>query len=250
MGKKINEDQFLITPGFILFNKELDCTDKMIVADIYSLSQLPKGCYKSQNGFAAIINLDRSTISQRLEELRVNGFITITKIRPELKNSRKKYELIIERFYQEKVVDTPTILVDEIVEEPTTVVHTPTTTSVPVNYQVVDTPTTSSLPTNIYNNNTNTNYNNSILEQENTQSIIESKTISSSGVSITQFARNNISVLEDKILNASANGIEIIKNASYSTLKHLYEYVDNKNEYDQIFPLLKCLLDEKRRLNG
>ena len=239
MGKKINETQFLIIPHFILFNKELDGENKLMLADIYSLSQLPKGCYKSQKGFAALVNLDRTTISQRLESLKVNGFITMTKIRPELKNSRKIYELIIERFYQE-----------ELVEEPTRVVHTPTTTSVPVNYQVVDTPTTSSLPTNIYNNNTSTKYNNSILEQENKHSIIENKTITSSGVSMAQFARNNISVLEDKILNASTNGIEIIKNASYSTLKHLYEYVNNKNEYDQIFPLLKCLVDEKRRLNG
>ena len=250
MGKKINETQFLNIPHFILFNKELDGENKIMLADIYSLSQLPKGCYKSQNGFATVVNLDRTTISQRLEALRVNGFITMTKIRPELKNSRKKYELIIERFNREKVVNTPTILVDEIVEEPTTIVHTPTTTSVPVNYKIVDTPTTSSLPTNIYNNNTNTDYYNSLLEQDNTATFVENKIISNSGISMAQFARNNISILEEKIMKASTNGREIIQNASYSTIKHLYEHVKNKNEYDQVLPLLKCLVNEKRRLIG
>lgn len=233
---KIKSKQFLTIPDFILFNKELDCADKMILADIYSLSQLPKGCYKSQNGFASFVNLDRSTISQKLENLRVNGFISSTKIRPELKNSRKKYELIIDKFFQE-----------ELVEESTRLVDSPTTNSVPVNYQLVDPLTTSSLPANIYNDNTNTIYNDNILEQNNTN---KNNFFNCSGVSLAQHARNNINLLEDKIINASVNGWLIVQNASYVTIKNLYDYVDNKKEYELVFPLLKNLVNEKKKLNG
>ena len=238
MGKNLNNEQFLNIPHFILFNKELDCTDKMILADIYSLSQLPKGCYKSQNGFASFVNLDRSTISQRLENLRVSGFISSIKIRPELKNSRKKYALIIDRFYKE-----------EVVEESIMLVKTPTTNSLNSNNELVVIPTTSSLPVNIYYNNINTVNKDNKLKQDKT-AIIENKSTFNSGISMAELARNNITELEDKILKASSNGRAIIQNASYSTVKNLYDYVSNKNEYDQVLPILKCLVNEKRRLNG
>ena len=55
MGNKFKNERYLNIPYSILFNNELDAENKLILADIYSLSHLPKGCYKSQTGFGSFL---------------------------------------------------------------------------------------------------------------------------------------------------------------------------------------------------
>ena len=139
---------------------------------------------------------------------------------------------------------------DNIVNEASSVVQIGNTTSSPLNIEVVHTGNTTSSLGVIYNNSTRTLYNLNRQEQDNIIKMNVNNKEVNYGISAAQFARNNISLLEDKIINASINGKLIIQNASYSTIKNLYDYVDNKNEYNLVLPLLKSLVDYKKRLHG
>ena len=250
MPKRNNEDKFLMIPHFILFNNELDAVDKLIVADIHSLSKLPKGCYKSQNGFGSFLNITRSAISKRLESLESTGFINSKKYRPELRNSRKNYTLIIDRFENKKVIDDKNISNSITVDQVTSIVPLANTNSSPENNKLVPTGNTISSPDDIYYNNMNTIEKISILDQDNIVENITKQPVSNSGMSMAQFARMQINDLEDKIIKACNNGYQIVQNANFKTIKQLYDYVDNRNEYELVLPLLKNLVSLKKNLHG
>jgi len=250
MPKRNSDDKFLMIPHFILFNNELDAVDKLIVADIYSLSKLPKGCYKSQNGFSSFLNVTRSAISKRLENLESSGFITSKKHRPELKNSRKNYKLILNRFEEKILVDDKNTSNSTSVDQVTSDVTIGNIDSSPENNELVPTGNTISSADDIYYNSTSSFENTSILDQDyiNENEIIQPEI--NTGMSMAQFARMQINDIEDKIIRACNNGYQIVQNANFKTIKHLYDYVDNRNEYDLVLPLLKNLVNMKKNLHG
>ena len=269
MGKQIKTEPYLNIPHFILFNKELDAENKRIIADIYSLSQLPKGCYKSQNGFGSFLNITRSSISKRLENLENDGYIFAKKLRPELKNSRKRYTINIDKFNKtiemadnfystvnNQLVHIGTTEANQVLQEKTIVIPTGTTTIIPENYQVVHTGTTTSAPSDIYYYNTNTTDNYNSLLQTNTEKLQKKSPrtpdMKNECVMMTsaQLARNTIIKIEDVIISSIKKGIEIIQNIQFINKNNLWDYVENKSEYEIVLPLVLELIRVNKALHG
>ena len=250
MKKNQDNESFLKVPHFILKNNQFDSANKLILAEIYSLSKLPKGCYKSQRGFGAITNLTRSTISKRLDDLESNGYIKSEKIRPELRNSKKKLELILDKFKnnEQDVVAISTFNSQEI-NKPN-LVYTGDTASSQANVEVVRTGNISYSPENIYNNKIKSVYNNNLQDYNNTNQLNLNNIKVNTGISAAQFSRDRILLLENKIIDMTKNGILIVQYSNQSILDNLSDYITSREEHDEVLPLLKELVDLKQRLYG
>ena len=86
--KMVNEKRYLNIPYEILFNNQLDSDNKLILAEIHSLSKLRNGCTASDSHFAKLINKKRSAVNGRMKKLEKLGFISIEVIRGKGKKTR------------------------------------------------------------------------------------------------------------------------------------------------------------------
>ena len=84
-------------------------------------------------------------------------------------------------------------------------------------------------------------------EQLSTNSGNNSTKSSSSGMLMSDFYRDKIYEIETKILSSYNNAEDIIQ---YATTDNLREFVDNKIQYDELFPLVKKYRECLKYLHG
>lgn len=70
-------EKYLKIGNEILYNPELDCTEKILLAEIQSLHKLEKGCFASNEHFALLLGLKTpAAASKRISKLTKMGYIT------------------------------------------------------------------------------------------------------------------------------------------------------------------------------
>lgn len=67
-------------PLEILGNNNLDPTNKILLSEILSLTELPEGCFASNQYFAELLGLTKSSVSKRISSLQTLGYINTDNI--------------------------------------------------------------------------------------------------------------------------------------------------------------------------
>ena len=81
-------DTYLNIPYSLLECNKFDAVDKILLAEILSLSKLPKGCFKSDTRFGQLVNLKRSAVNKRMKNLELEGYIQITEVKGKGKRTK------------------------------------------------------------------------------------------------------------------------------------------------------------------
>lgn len=81
-------ETYLNIPYSLLECNKFDAVDKILLAEILSLSKLPKGCFKSDTRFGQLVNLKRSAVNKRMKNLELEGYIQITEVKGKGKRTK------------------------------------------------------------------------------------------------------------------------------------------------------------------
>jgi len=212
----------------IIDDKNLDCADRFILSEIYSLCKLPNGCIAADEHFAKIINKSISNTNKRVNRLKELGYINTfihTKNKKILGrtitiNKKEKNDLVFQNV--EISISKEEDLVFQNVEF-------------------------SISPVNINNTITNSY----IINQETNQYTGEetfSKKINM-GNSAFQVLSNTYQELLFKLMNISSIGDKVFNYASHEGIKNLKLDIDKK-ESDELVPLLLQFIEVDRQLYG
>ena len=212
----------------IMIDTNLDCADRFILSEIYSLCKLPNGCIAADEHFAKIINKSISNTNKRVNRLKDLGYINTfihTKNKKILGrtitiNKKEKNDLVLENV--EVSISKDEDLVFQNVE-------------------------VSISPVNINNTITNSH----IINQETNQYTGEetfSKKVNL-GNSTFQVLRNTHQELSYKLMNNSSIGDKVFNYASHEGIKNLKLDIDKK-ESDELVPLLLQFIEVDRQLYG
>ena len=60
----------------IIYDKNLDWTNKALLTEIYSLCELPDGCIASDNHFGKLLGIGRPSANKRVNQIEQLGYIT------------------------------------------------------------------------------------------------------------------------------------------------------------------------------
>lgn len=213
----------------ILEDKNLDAVNKIILAEIYSLCELPKGCIAGDQHLGDLVNLSRTAINSRIKLLVAMGYFEKT-VKPGVgKILKRKYrnnkipQVVLETTQVENIFNT-----------------TPTSSS-------TDTlPVSSGTPTSSITDTINTTTNTDLLEQEIIQYTGATK---NSGMSMKQLLTNRYEELAFELVEKSSLGEEIFYYTELENLDTFRDAVDEK-EYKLVFPILTSLIDIDRKLYG
>lgn len=77
-------------PQELIDNPELDWVNKILLAEIQSLSKLELGCIISNEALGEMVNLHPGNISRRISWLKDNGYVNILLQKKELKKTQRK----------------------------------------------------------------------------------------------------------------------------------------------------------------
>ena len=72
---KKNEKKGIWIPIEILNDKNLDSSDKILLSEIYSLINLPNGCFAPNKYFGDLLNITSGAASKRITALKEKGYI-------------------------------------------------------------------------------------------------------------------------------------------------------------------------------
>jgi DNA-binding MarR family transcriptional regulator len=86
----LQKEQYLHIPSFILFDKILDSTKKILFSEILNLSRGNKGCYASNDYFGKLLGINKDGASKQISKLKRIGYIETKRL---FKNS-KEYRII------------------------------------------------------------------------------------------------------------------------------------------------------------
>ena len=86
-------DVFINIPYSILFDANLSSTQKLLLSEIIALSNLPDGCYKSNNELGELIGIGSSGISKQIKKLVEMNYITTEEIKIGNATDHRKIEL-------------------------------------------------------------------------------------------------------------------------------------------------------------
>jgi hypothetical protein len=212
----------------IIDDKNLDCADRFILSEIYSLCKLPNGCIAADEHFAKIIRKSISNTNKRVNRLKELGYIntfihTINKKilgRTITINKKEKNDLAFQNV--EVSISKEEDLVFQNVE-------------------------VSISPVNINNTITNSY----IINQETNQYTGEetfTKKVNM-GNSAYQVLSNTYQELSFKLMNISSIGDKVFNYASHEGIKNLKLDIDKK-ESDELVPLLLQFIEVDRQLYG
>jgi len=212
----------------IIDDKNLDCADRFILSEIYSLCKLPNGCIAADEHFAKIIRKSISNTNKRVNRLKELGYIntfihTINKKilgRTITINKKEKNDLAFQNV--EVSISKEEDLVFQNVE-------------------------VSISPVNINNTITNSY----IINQETNQYTGEetfTKKVNM-GNSAFQVLSNTYQELLFKLMNISSIGDKVFNYASHEGIKNLKLDI-NKKESDELVPLLLQFIEVDRQLYG
>ena len=227
----------------IIDDKNLDCADRFILSEIYSLCKLPNGCIAADEHFAKIINKSISNTNKRVNRLKELGYINTfihTKNKKILGrtitiNKKEKNDLVLENVEVSISKDEDLVFQDveiSISKEEDLVFQ---------NFEV------SISPVNINNTITNSH----IISQETNQYTGEetfSKKVNL-GNSAFQVLSNTYQELIFKLMNISSIGDKVFNYASHEGIKNLKLDIDRK-ESDELVPLLLQFIEVDRQLYG
>ena len=90
---EIDENIFINIPYSILFDANLSSTQKLLFSEIIALSNLPDGCYKSNNELGELIGIGGSGISKQIKKLVEMKYITTEEIKIGNATDHRKIEL-------------------------------------------------------------------------------------------------------------------------------------------------------------
>ena len=227
----------------IIDDTNLDCADRFILSEIYSLCKLPNGCIAADEHFAKIIRKSISNTNKRVNRLKELGYINTfihTKNKKILGrtitiNKKEKNDLVLENVEVSISKDEDLVFQDveiSISKEEDLVFQ---------NFEV------SISPVNINNTITNSH----IISQETNQYTGEetfSKKVNL-GNSTFQVLRNTHQELSYKLMNNSSIGDKVFNYASHEGIKNLKLDIDKK-ESDELVPLLLQFIEVDRQLYG
>lgn len=212
----------------IIDDKNLDCADRFILSEIYSLCKLPNGCIAADEHFAKIIRKSISNTNKRVNRLKELGYINTfihtinNKIlgRTITINKKEKNDLAFQNV--EVSISKEEDLVFQNVE-------------------------VSISPVNINNTITNSY----IINQETNQYTGEetfTKKVNM-GNSAFQVLSNTYQELLFKLMKISSIGDKVFNYASHEGIKNLKLDIDKK-ESDELVPLLLQFIEVDRQLYG
>ncbi|WP_169712796.1 helix-turn-helix domain-containing protein [Algoriphagus faecimaris] len=72
---KKSEKKGLWIPIGILEDNNLDSAEKILLSEIYSLTELPEGCFASNDHFGTLLNITKGAASKRIKKLKEKGYI-------------------------------------------------------------------------------------------------------------------------------------------------------------------------------
>ena len=240
---KKNNKQGMWINQEIIDDTNLDCADRFILSEIYSLCKLPNGCIAADEHFAKIIRKSISNTNKRVNRLKELGYINTfihTKNKKILGrtitiNKKEKNDLVLENVEVSISKDEDLVFQDveiSISKEEDLVFQ---------NFEV------SISPVNINNTITNSH----IISQETNQYTREetfSKKVNL-GNSTFQVLRNTHQELSYKLMNNSSIGDKVFNYASHEGIKNLKLDIDKK-ESDELVPLLLQFIEVDRQLYG
>jgi hypothetical protein len=85
-----NNKKGMWIPQELIDNQELDWINKILLAEIQSLSKLELGCIISNELLGKIVNIHAGNVSKRISWLSDNGYIKVLLQKKELKKTQRK----------------------------------------------------------------------------------------------------------------------------------------------------------------
>jgi biotin operon repressor len=223
MGSKNRKGIWI--PIEILDDKNLDAANRIILAEIYSLCELTKGCIAGDEHLGELANLSRTAINTRINILEKKGYFEKT-VKPgigkTLKRKRENDKISNKTIFEDSFNLTPTSSVND---------------TLPVS---LGTPTSS--PADTINTNTNTD---KLIQEtiQNTGAAIKSN------MSINQLLTNRFEELVLDLVSKSSLGEEIFNYTQPGNLDMFRNVVDEE-EYKLVYPLLIKIIDVENKLYG
>ena len=223
MGSKNRKGIWI--PMEILDDKHLDAANRIILAEIYSLCELTKGCIAGDEHLGELANLSRTAINTRINILEKKGYFEKT-VKPgigkTLKRKRKNDNISNKTIVEDSFNLTPTSSLND---------------TLPVS---LGTPTSS--PADTINTNTNTD---KLIQEtiQNTGAAIKSN------MSINQLLTNRFEELVLDLVSKSSLGEEIFNYTQPGNLDMFRNVVDEE-EYKLVYPLLIKIIDVENKLYG
>ena len=216
-------------PEEILDDKNLDAANRIILAEIYSLCKLPKGCFAGDKHLGTLANLSRPAINTRIKTLeKMEYFEKVVKpgigkiLTRKLRNSILS-QAILESTQVENIFNpTPT---------------SSTTDTLPVSSEVSTSSTTDTI---------NTTTNTDITIQE---TIHDTGASIKSDMSMNQLLTNRFEKLVFDLVSTSSLGEEIFNYTQPGNLDMFRDVVDEE-EYKLVYPLLIKVIDVEKKLYG
>jgi len=216
-------------PDEILDDKNLDAANRIILAEIYSLCKLPKGCFAGDKHLGTLANLSRPAINTRIKLLEEMEYFEKT-VKPGIGK-------ILKRKHKDNIVPQ-TVMETTQIEN----IFNPTPTS-----STTDTlPVSSGTPTSSTTDTINTTTNTDLLEQEIIQYTGATK---NSGMSMNQLLNNRFEELVFDLVNKSSLGEGIFIYTEPGNLDMFRDAVDEE-EYKLVYPLLTSIIDVEKKLYG
>ena len=227
----------------IIDDKNLDCADRFILSEIYSLCKLPNGCIAADEHFAKIIRKSISNTNKRVNRLKELGYINTfihTKNKKILGrtitiNKKEKNDLVLENFEVSISKDEDLVFQD---------VEISISKDEDLVFQNVE---VSISPVNINNTITNSYIINQETNQYTGEEIFSKKV--NLGNSAFQVLSNTYQELSFKLMNISSIGDKVFNYASHEGIKNLKLDIDKK-ESDELVPLLLQFIEVDRQLYG
>jgi len=228
----------------ILEDKNLDAVNKIILAEIYSLCELPKGCIAGDQHLGDLVNLSRTAINSRIKLLEEMGYFEkivkpgIGKILKRKHRDNKTSQAVLETTKVENIINpTPTSSTTDTL---------PVSSGTPTS-SITDTlPVSSGTPTSSITDTINTTTNTDLLEQEIIQYTGATK---NSGMSMNQLLNNRFEELVIDLVNKTSLGEGIFIYTEPGNLDMFRDAVDDE-EYKLVYPLLTSIIDVEKKLFG
>ena len=90
LNKMATNKKGMWIPQELIDNPELDWVNKILLAEIQSLSKLELGCIISNEALGEMVNLHPGNISRRISWLKDNGYVNILLQKKDLKKTQRK----------------------------------------------------------------------------------------------------------------------------------------------------------------
>lgn len=217
-------------PIEILIDKNLDAANKIILSEIYSLCELPKGCTAGDLHLADLANLSRTAVTNRIKKLEELGYFEKIVIKGKGKILKKKSR----------------IKTNSILFEASPIVKTDVPVMTPTCQEITTLGVGMVTPTCHQDNTINT-YTNSLLIQKLNQ--YTGANLLNTGNTMHNTLLELYQDLAYEIGTKSSLGIDVFNYSNIENIKYYKDAVDPE-EYALVFPLLNKFIDLDARLHG